>query len=72
MTKITFLEYVKARRVTDNPAGDFVADARTDRRMPDAKSWDHLHTYLVTRGAIPDAIKAAKVVWRGYQAKLSR
>jgi hypothetical protein len=72
MPKLTFLEYVKARQIADNAAGDFVAEARADRRIPDAKSWDHLHTYLVTRGAIPDAIKAAKVVWRGYQAKLRR
>jgi hypothetical protein len=72
MSKLTFTEYVKSRRVTDNAAGDFVRDAKADGRMPNAQSWDQLHTYLVTQGAILDAIAAAKVVWRGYQAKLRR
>jgi hypothetical protein len=72
MTKLTFLEYVRARRLTDSPAGDFVADARADSQMPDATTWDQLRTYLVTRGAISDAIKAARAVWRGYQAKVRR
>jgi hypothetical protein len=72
MAKLTFTEYVKARRVTNTPAGDFVADAKADRGMPDVKSWEQLHTYLVMKSAIPEAIAAGKAVWRGYQAKLRR
>jgi hypothetical protein len=59
-------------RIVRFTAGDFVADAKTARGMPDAKSWDQLHTYLVAQGAIPEAIAAGKLVWRGYQAKLRR
>lgn len=69
MSALTFRQYLKDRKVTDTAAGDFVADAKADRTMPDAKSWSELESYLVRRSAIPDAIAAAKVVWRGYLAK---
>jgi len=65
---LSFKEYVSKRRLTDTPAGDFVRDARADRALPDAESWEQLHTYLITKGAIPEAIAAARVVWRSYRA----
>ncbi|WP_315722746.1 MULTISPECIES: hypothetical protein [unclassified Bradyrhizobium] len=62
----TFWEYVKNREVTDDAAGDFVGDAKNDHRMADMRTWDQLETYLITQSAIPEAISAAKVVWREY------
>lgn len=72
MAGLSFTEYLKQRRVTDTPAGDFVRDAKADPRMPDAKSWDQLELYLITRGAIPEAIAAAKTVWKGYISQMRR
>lgn len=63
---MSFREYVKARRITDTPAGDFTGDARRDPNLPDAKSWPELKAYLE---AIPHAngvIEAGYQVWQGY------
>jgi hypothetical protein len=39
-------------RVTDDPVGGFIDDARTDRRMPDdMASLAKLRPYLACRGA---------------------
>jgi hypothetical protein len=69
MTNLTFAEYLKNRRITDTPAGDFVKDARDDHRMAEMKSWDQLETYLITQSAIPEAVAAAKAVWKSYTDK---
>jgi len=64
---VSFKDYIKGRRRTDTPQGDFVDDARDDRNLPDAKSWSELENYLLNRRAIPDAIAAARLVWRQYR-----
>ena len=63
---MNFLNYVKQRCVTDTPFGDFTADARTDRSFPDARTWREVETYLRHRDACPEAVTAARVVWRAY------
>lgn len=65
---MSFREYVAQRRMTRTPSGDFVGDAKQDPGLPDAKTWTELETYLRTKGAIPDAMAAAKAVWQGYLA----
>jgi YozE SAM-like fold len=72
MASLSFTEYLKSRRVTDTPAGDFIIDAKSDPTMPDATSWKQLEFYLTTKGAIPDAVTAAKIVWKGYLAQVRR
>jgi hypothetical protein len=67
---MTFHEYIQTRRITDTPRGDFIADAKGDSKLIEAKSWDQLWTHLYTRGACPEAIKAARSVWRGYEKKV--
>jgi hypothetical protein len=67
---MSFREYVANRRVTDTPAGDFLADAKTDRGLPDAARWSELETHLRQRGASVEALAAARVVWNGYRATL--
>ena len=69
---MSFRAYVQKRRITDTPAGDFVGDARDDRTLPDPATWEELERYLLLRGACPGAIKAAKQVWRGYEASQRR
>lgn len=64
----SFKAYVHGRKRVDTPAGDFIAGAKGDRTFPDARSWRQLEWYLVMRGTIPDAMKAAKAVWRSFQA----
>lgn len=72
MAPISFRTYVQSRRVTDTPAGDFVADAKADPTFPDPPTWQELEGYLRRRGAIRDAIMAGRAVWRGYQAARRR
>jgi hypothetical protein len=45
---VSFKSYVERARVSDTPAGDFIADARLDRLLPAAKTLDELETYLLT------------------------
>lgn len=63
---LSFRDYIKRRRITDTPMGDFVADFKSDRAASDVESWDQLEFYLMNRGACDEAIVAAKKVWRGY------
>ena len=61
VTTSTFRDFIRTRRVTDNPRGDFIADARADPRLPDAKRWSELETYLRVQGdACSEAIRQAK------------
>jgi hypothetical protein len=65
---LSFRDYIQSRRVTDTPAGDFVADAKQDGRLPDAQSWADLQSYMWGRGASSSAVDAAKTVWQRYLA----
>jgi hypothetical protein len=60
---MSFRDYIRTRRVTDTPAGDFTADAKADANLPAARTGPELKSYLEARGAISDAVKAAHVVW---------
>ena len=66
---LTFREYLESCHVTDNLRGDFIADAKLDKRMPDARTWGDLETHMVCRGACREALRQAKRVWRQYLKK---
>jgi uncharacterized protein YozE (UPF0346 family) len=70
--RMTFKEYISKRRVTDTPAGDFTADARSDRNFPDdVKSWEQVKSYISSKSRHDkDVLAAAREVWRGYQRAL--
>ena len=63
---MSFLVYLRHRRITDDPAGDFVAVARLDKALPDAETWDELRRYLEELGAAEAIVEAAHRVWRAY------
>ena len=63
---LCFRDYIQTRRVTSTPVGDFVRDAKEDAQLPDVETWDQLKMYLVTKGAIPAVVDAARIVWRGF------
>ena len=69
---MSFREYIRVRRDGDNPAGDFVRDARCDPTFPDAASWGELEDYLWERGANYRAVKAGRKVWDSYRSMLRR
>ena len=67
-TRADFREFISTRRVTDNRRGDFIADARADPRLPDAKRWSELETYLLLYDdASPEAIRQAKRLWNEFE-----
>ena len=67
-TRADFREFISTRRVTDNRRGDFIADARADPRLPDAKRWSELETYLRVQGnACSEAIRQAKRLWIEFE-----
>jgi hypothetical protein len=70
---MTFNEYIQHARVTDNPAGDFIADARRDPRLPpNITSKKQLQAHLVCCGACYDALATIPEVWQRYRAWLAR
>lgn len=69
---MSFKEYIRHRRVTDTPAGDFTKDARDDQRLPDINTWDELRTYVRLKRGDDLVVRAAQDVWKGYQAHLKR
>jgi hypothetical protein len=44
-----------------------VGDAKEDRDMPDARSWEELERHLYRIGACDAAIKAGREVWAMFQ-----
>ena len=65
---IGFRTWIMTRaRVTDNPAGDFIHDARHDPQFPEVRTREQLIGYLRLRGACEDPIQAADPVWRRWR-----
>jgi hypothetical protein len=67
----SFRDYLMGRRITDTPEGDFVGDAKRDPLFLDATTWDEVESHLRSGSACPEAIKAARNVWRQYEARIS-
>ena len=65
---MSFKSYLARRRTTETPAGDFVEDARRDRRMPDVQSWKELKRYLEGQRVDYMVMDAARTVWASYLA----
>jgi len=62
-----FKVWLTQQPVTDDAAGDFVRDAKTDSQLPDdLGSWEALAGYLRSRGVDADTIDAAEMVWERY------
>lgn len=66
----SFRAYVKARPATDDIRDDFAQDFRGED-APVIRSGIALIGYLRERNACPEAIEAAKLVWREYELKLA-
>ena len=65
-----FVYYVRTRKVTNDPIGDFVSDFNRDP-LPEPQDLDHLLTILALRGACNGAREAAEEIWKEYQITLS-
>jgi hypothetical protein len=64
---VSFKAYVEQARTLDTPAGDFIADAKLDKMLPEAKTWNELETYLLSHWG-RDPIDAAHAAWRNFEA----
>jgi hypothetical protein len=63
--------WLRVARVTDDPAGDLIADMRADRRLP-ALFPGSMRAYLKSLNACSGALEAVPIVWRRYQSFLGR
>lgn len=74
MTKISFEKYLriglKRNSFGDTPARDFAEDAVRDPKFKEKnfESWNRLETYLVFYKACPEAVKAAKKLFKTWKA----
>ncbi len=55
---MSFTTYLEVCRAGDNPAGDFIRDARDDRGMRDFAAWDELRRHLAGKMAQGFQLKA--------------
>jgi uncharacterized protein YozE (UPF0346 family) len=70
---LSFAAWLAVARVTDDPEGDFVEDARRDSTFP--KSFPDitaLRDYLRSKRACREAVATIPHVWRRYQHWLER
>lgn len=68
-----FNAYCRRATTDDKPARDFLLDWNTDWRNPkNITSWQQLEAFLWSVGACHQAVDAAKIVWRNYQAQQRR
>jgi hypothetical protein len=63
---MSFRTFLTQAEVTDDPAGDLIADMRSDRDLPDVQDIRAARFYLRDRGACQGAIDALPDVWWRY------
>jgi hypothetical protein len=69
----TFRAWLTVARVTNDPEGDFVADARRDPSFPEAvPDIKAMRGYLLRKGACREALAVVPGVWRRYERWLNR
>ena len=68
---IGFREFIQKRRITDTRQGDFVASAKGDPNLPDARNWKELELYFYTHHILfaDGMLTAAKLVWQQYRSR---
>lgn len=70
--KISFKEYLKLGlkrgAFKDSPESDFAGDALADKKFRDFENWEQLETFLAFHSACPEAITAAKRLFRKWKA----
>lgn len=65
--RVQWADWLRCAPITDDPEGDFVADARRDPDFPKSVDGPHqLRAYLRSKGACPEAIEAVPDVWWRY------
>ena len=69
---MSFREYLRRRRITDTPNGDFTLDCNVDPHFPDASTWPEVEEYLLQRGACVEAIEAGRNVWQQYKRRVAK
>jgi uncharacterized protein YozE (UPF0346 family) len=68
MPKSTFNHWLTQARVTDDPVGDFVYDARRNPKFPPlVRSASHLARHLQLVHACEEAIATVPEVWERYE-----
>ena len=71
---ISFRHWLRTQpvhKLPHGPQGDFVRDARDDRRFPEVQSWPEMKSYLRDQRACSEAVFAAAQVFRHYQHKVA-
>jgi hypothetical protein len=66
---MTFRKFLKSRKVTDNPRGDFIFDACQDECLDAIQSKEQLVTYLRRKSVCSEAIKEARILWNAYEKR---
>jgi hypothetical protein len=75
-TSLSMRRWLAVRRVTDDAAGDLIADLKRDMRsnpdeFPRLLTIRTMRAHLLSRDACIGALEAAPTVWRRYQQWLT-
>jgi hypothetical protein len=64
---VSFRRFVFQQNMSEDPVGDFVLDVIEDREFPEEDRWALIYIHLILKDACPEAIKAARKLWRRYK-----
>jgi hypothetical protein len=64
---LDFQAFIQTARVSNDPRGDFIGDAKSDDELPNATTWDDLESYLRRQRACDEAIAAGREVWEEFE-----
>lgn len=70
---VSFVGYLKTARITDDPRGDFLRDARKDPTLPEfIGSFAELLTWVMAKTESEAVLEAAAEVWLDHRNHLDR
>jgi protein involved in sex pheromone biosynthesis len=70
MTLKTYIKKCAKKSIYgETPEGDFIADATADKDFKNFSKWEDLEWHLVFRKADQKCLKAAKTVFKHWQAE---
>ncbi len=67
MTKRTFNDFLRSRRLRNDAGSDFFEFAKVHRPLPEIQAWGELRAYLNEAGAPHEVMVAGRAIWRHYK-----
>lgn len=68
-----FYDWVKERKITDNPRGDAIEDILRDWSFPRGiVAYEDVISHLHQRNACREAVRSVKSLWKEFQKEINK